>query len=441
MGVQKKELAEARRDQALGHVLDHGTVGCLREADRAGKAQVVVARAHPEHRGKEGTVLGGCLNPPRDLTAYHCIGEERQVVSVLLQCANRADHHTVAKPLDLCPVSLAKLHGGRFGKTWYNSSMIWPRPLCPGGTIGLCSPAGASPAGAVERGAEALRRRGYSVVIAPNATVQHPDCDYLAGTEAQRLSDLNGLIRDPQIDLILAARGGYGAGKLLEGIDYDAFRTDPKPLVGYSDITALNLALASRGVISFSGIMATAGDGFGEDNLDPFSEASFFQAVRQESFVFTQPGDAPLTVHRGENTLTGPLFPVCLSLLESLLATPYVPDFTGGLLLIEDVYEELYAVDRALNHLRLAGVLGKLSGILIGSFNGFKDQRDAVLLRGLPHLALEAAPEHVAVISGFVYGHIPRRFTLPVGAEVAIDSDSGQLTVMRPVPPLGTILP
>ena len=307
--------------------------------------------------------------------------------------------------------------------------MIWPRPLRPGGTIGLCSPAGASPAGAVERGAEALRRRGYSVVIAPNATAQHPDCDYLAGTEAQRLSDLNGLIRDPQIDLILAARGGYGAGKLLEGIDYDAFRAYPKPLVGYSDITALNLALASRGVISFSGIMATAGDGFGEDTLDPFSEASFFQAVAQENFVFTQPDDAPLTVHRGENTLAGPLFPVCLSLLESLLATPYVPDFMGALLLIEDVYEELYAVDRALNQLRLAGVLGKLAGILIGSFNGFKDERDAVLFRDVPRLALEAAPKHVAVVSGFVYGHIPRRYTLPVGAMATLDCGAGQLTI------------
>lgn len=228
--------------------------------------------------------------------------------------------------------------------------MLWPRPLRPGGTIGICSPAGVSPAAVLTRGAEALRARGFNVVVAPNADAKHPDCDYLAGTEAQRLDDLNALIRDPQIELILAARGGYGSGKLLDKIDYAALRANPKPLVGYSDITALNLALASQGVVSFSGIMATAGDGFGEDTLDPYSEASFFQAVMQTDTRFVQPAESPLVVHRGAPTLTGPLFPVCLSLLESLVATPYMPDMTGGLLLVEDVYEELYAVDRALNH-------------------------------------------------------------------------------------------
>jgi muramoyltetrapeptide carboxypeptidase len=307
--------------------------------------------------------------------------------------------------------------------------MIWPRPLRPGGTIGICSPAGVSSADAIQRGVEALRSRGYKVVVAPHAAAQHPHCDYLAGTEQQRLSDLNALIRDRDIDLILAARGGYGSGKLLEGIDYDAFRADPKPLVGYSDITALNLALASQGVISYSGIMATSGDGFGEDTLDPFSEASFFQAVRQESGLFTQPRNTPLVLHRGNNTQTGPLFPVCLSLLESLIATPYVPDMAGGLLVIEDVYEELYAVDRALNQLRLAGILDKLAGVLIGSFNGFNDERDPILAQGVPRLVLEAAPEHVAVSSGVVYGHIPCRFTLPMGAPATVDCAAGTIRV------------
>lgn len=312
--------------------------------------------------------------------------------------------------------------------------MLYPRPLRPGGTIGICSPAGASPEGVVERGAEALRARGFKVVVAPHANAQHPELSYLAGTEAQRADDLNGLIRDPEIDLILAARGGYGAGKLLDKLDYTAFCADPKPLVGYSDITALNLALASKGVVSYSGIMATAGDGFGEDTLDPFSEASFFQAVMQQETVFRQPSDAPLVVHRGATPLTGPLFPVCLSLLESLVATPFVPNMTGGLLLIEDVYEELYAVDRALNQLRLAGILDRLAGVLIGSFNGFKDERDEVLEKGVPRLALEAAPEQVAVVSGFVYGHIPRRFTLPMGAVATVDTMAGTLTLSGTIP-------
>ena len=311
------------------------------------------------------------------------------------------------------------------------SAYLWPRPLRPGGVIGICSPAGPSPDGAIERGVEALQRRGYQVIVAPHAKASHPECNYLAGTEAQRLADLNGLIRNPDIDCILAARGGYGAGKLLAGIDYETLRRDPKTLVGYSDITALNLALAAHGIISYSGIMATAGDGFGEETLDPFSEASFFQAVQQENFVFTQPGDAPLTVHRGGSMVSGRLVPVCLSLLESLASTPFVPDLTGALLLIEDVTEELYAVDRALNQLRLSGVLGKLSGVLIGSFNGWKDERDAILAKHVPRLALELAPGHVAILSGFVYGHIARRFTLPVGAATRVDTTAGTITILR----------
>ena len=279
----------------------------------------------------------------------------------------------------------------------------------------------------------ALERRGFRVVVAPHAEAQHPDYPYLAGTVQQRLSDLNGLLQDPGIDLILAARGGYGSAQLLDGIDYAALRNDPKPVVGYSDITALNLAFAAQaGVVSFSGIMATAGDGFGEESLDPFSEASFFSAVQTAGAarVFTQPNDAPLTLHQGSPQPEGRLFPVCLSLLESLASTRYIPELTGALLLIEDVSEELYAVDRALTQLRLSGVLARLSAVLIGSFNGWKDERDTLLERGLPPLVCSLVPEQVTVVSGVVYGHIPRRFTLPVGARAAVDVPAGTITTL-----------
>lgn len=313
------------------------------------------------------------------------------------------------------------------------SNLIWPRRLPAGGTIGICSPAGPSTKGAISRAVAALERRGYNVVVAHHAEAVHPDYPYLAGTTSQRLSDLNGLICNPEIDLILAARGGYGAGKLLGGIDYDALRADPKALVGYSDITALNLAIAAKaGVVSYSGIMATAGDGFGEDTLDPFSEASFFYAVAGEiaPLVFQQPDDAPLVLHRGPNRIAGPLYPVCLSLLESLASTAYVPSLRGAILLVEDVYEELYAVDRALNQLRLSGVLSQVAAVLIGSFNGFKDERDAALAVGVPKLALDMTSA-AAVVSGVVYGHIPRRFTLPVGALAEVDVASRMITVQR----------
>lgn len=303
---------------------------------------------------------------------------------------------------------------------------LLPRPLPPGGTIGLVSPAGPSSAESIECAVQALSVRGYRVVVgghaAENAETQ--GSPYLAGSDDHRADDLNRFLLDPSIDLILCARGGYGSARLFDKIvSVEEIRRDPKPVVGYSDITALSLFLAAQaGVASFSGIMATAGDGFGQDTLDPFSEASFWQAVGADGFQSTYlPPDsnAPWTIHRppmeGGDTVHGPVFPVYLSLLTSLVGTPYVPDMDGAILVIEDVHEELYAVDRMLLQLRYAGVLAKLSAVLIGSFNGTDEDEDAKLRVGVPKLVLENTPPSVVVASGIAYGHIPCRLTLPVG--------------------------
>ncbi len=302
---------------------------------------------------------------------------------------------------------------------------LLPRPLPYGGTIGIVSPAGSPSRVDLDRAVTVLTGRGYRVVVGEHAanSAAGGGFPYLAGTDADRAADLNAALSDPAIDLVLCARGGYGCARLLDLLDYDAVRRDPKPIVGYSDITALSLALAARaGVASFSGIMATAGDGFGENTLDPFSEASFWQAVGANGFrsAYTAPeGVVPWTTHRapasGANIMAGTVFPVCLSLLVSLVGTPYLPDLTGAILLIEDVHEELYAVDRMLTQLRQAGLLAALSAVLIGSFTGTTDKELVLLQAGVPRLVLDATPRSVAVASGIAYGHIPRRLTLPVG--------------------------
>jgi muramoyltetrapeptide carboxypeptidase len=310
--------------------------------------------------------------------------------------------------------------------------MLWPRALPAGGTIGICSPAGPSPQERLSRAVASLEARGYRVVVAPNTLKRLETRDYLAGTVAERLTDLNGLIHDERIDLILAARGGYGCAQLLDGIDWAALRERRTGIVGYSDVTALSLgAAAQAGMVSYSGIMATAGDAFGEDTLDPWSAQSFFEAVGGQETLSRPESDPPWTVHRGPATITGRLFPACLTLIETLLGTPYMPDLTGAILLIEDVEERLYAIDRSLTQLRLAGILEKLTGLLIGSFNGVSPEHDALLAAEVPKLALELAPAHVPVASGVAYGHIPHRFTLPVGAPVEIDLTAGTFTFSR----------
>ena len=308
--------------------------------------------------------------------------------------------------------------------------LLLPRPLLPGGTIGLVSPAGPSSTAAIESAVQALTERGYRVVVGEHAANKAEEYSYLAGTDQHRAEDLNRFLLDPAIDLILCARGGYGSARLLEQLaSREEIRRHPKAVVGYSDITALSLFLAAHaGIVSFSGIMATAGHGFGEDTLDSYSEASFWQAVGTEGFCstyFAPEDSAPWTIHRppaeGGNTLKGPVFPVCLSLLTSLIGTPYLPDLTGAILVIEDVHEELYSVDRMLLQLRYAGILANLSAVLIGSFNGMDTEEDARLAIGIPRLVLENTPCSVTVASGIAYGHIARRLTLPVGAVGIVD--------------------
>ena len=322
----------------------------------------------------------------------------------------------------------------------------WPRLLPKGGTIGICSPAGPSSQAALDAAANALQARGYRVVIAPNAHLQNDGIDraYLAGSDDSRTSDLNGFFADPDIDLILCARGGYGSAKLLNKLNWAAFSGDPKPLVGYSDITALSLGLlAQTNTVSFSGIMATSGHAFGEDTLHKESEVSFWQTVGNDAAsepfprVLVNPKEnAPWRVWRtpasGTDTVSGPLIPVCLSLLISLLGTPYVPDFSGALLVIEDVHEDLYALDRALTQLRLAGILDNLAGVLIGSFNGTPEQ-DALLINAVPRLVLDMTPATVAVASGIAYGHIPCRLTLPVGATATANFTQSAFTLDGPI--------
>lgn len=306
-------------------------------------------------------------------------------------------------------------------------SARWPRPLPPGGTIGICSPAGPPPDGALERARRRLEARGYRVVLAPRAGAAHAAYPYLAGTADERAADLQALLADPSIDLVLCARGGYGSMHLLDRIDYEAVRRDPKPVVGYSDISALTLALWARAdVVSFSGPMATGRDGFSEETMDPDSTAGFFAAVSSPArplVLPSLPGDPPWIRHRGGGLVQGPVVPVCLSLLETLMGTPYQPDLTGAILVIEDTHEAVYAVDRSLTQLRLAGLLDRLTALLIGSFNGTDE--DEALAAAVPQLAREMTPSHVAVASGVAYGHQRRRLTLPVGARATVDLDAG----------------
>lgn len=313
----------------------------------------------------------------------------------------------------------------------------WPRALPTGSTIGICSPAGPSKPGSIAIAADALRARGYEVVIAPNAEAIHSDFPYLAGDIDARVSDLNGLLQDPNIDAIVAARGGYGSAQLLPYLDYTSILRDPKPLVGYSDITSLNLGiLAQTGIVSFSGIMCTAGDGFGQATLDAFSAQSFFDAIGS---LADTGGDGTLPTPDGTqlgvvgaranpSTITGRLIPVCMSLLVEAIGTPYIPDLMGAILVLEDIGEDVYSIDRMFNHLKLAGILDRVNAVVLGSFNTDDDSKNAELSEKVPLVADMLVAKHIPIYTRYPYGHIPRRLTLPVGPLATMDTATGAVS-------------
>ena len=308
-------------------------------------------------------------------------------------------------------------------------AILRPRALRRGDVIGLVAPAGAlwRPE-RVEGCVRYLEGRGYRVEVAAHA-LGHDGA--FAGSDEQRLSDLNGMLRDPRIRAVMALRGGYGTPRLLDRIDYAAVRRDPKIVVGYSDITALQLALWRKtGLVSFSGPLGAVEFASAPD---PVTEESFWRLVtsrRTQGRLPLPEGEALQTRQTGLGE--GPLLGGCLSLVAALLGTPFSPDYRGAVLALEDVHEQFHRVDRMMTQLRLAGVLGRAQGLLLGRFTHTTAADPAH-----PFHDLEAVWRSVLegvkapILEGFPYGHVPRKVTLPWGIPVRVDGQRQTVTLLE----------
>ena len=303
--------------------------------------------------------------------------------------------------------------------------LLKPRALRRGDLIGLVAPAGAIwDLERTNRAVRYLEGLGYRVEVGAHAGGQH---GAFAGTDDERVGDLNQFLRDPRIRGVFALRGGYGTMRLLEAVDYRAARRDPKVVVGYSDITALQLALYRRiGLVSFSGPLSAVEFATGPD---PYTEEHFWRLVtscRKPGRLRLPPGGVVISSFGGK--AKGPLLGGCLSLVVALLGTRYSPSYRGSILFLEDVHEQLHRLDRMLIQLRLAGILGAASGILLGQFT---DLVAADPVR--PHASLASIFESVFAgstiprVSEFPYGHLPCKATLPIGLPAFMDADRGLL--------------
>lgn len=315
----------------------------------------------------------------------------------------------------------------------------WLRPpaLRPGDMIAVVAPASAlQNAGVVDASRTALEAAGFRVKLDPGLTSRrHHD---FAGTDAERVTELNAALRDPEVRGVFAARGGYGLTRILDQIDYEALRRDPKVVVGYSDLTALHLACARHArVITFHAPMA--GSWLAPAGQEPtFAARSFRDMVLAPvtAFPWQVPLPAGAALERvGGGRAEGRLCGGNLSLVCATLGTPYALEPAGAILFLEDVNEKPYRVDRMLSQLQLAGVLDQVAGIVAGRFTAGDDVAADVareeeaqigdILR--EYLGRSGKPAVLA----FPVGHVADNATLPHGARVRLDADAGTLEILE----------
>lgn len=306
----------------------------------------------------------------------------------------------------------------------------WPRPLRPGETIAVVAPAGPVRLEDLSRGLRYLRRRGYRLKL--GAAVRGR-WHYLSGHDDERLADLHRAYADHDVQAVWCARGGYGTMRLLARLDYGLIDRRGIPLIGYSDITALQLAILTQtGLRSYSGPMVGTVHGFGAvGGVDPLTEASVWEWVggARHGRLAGDGLDGLRVVQSG--AARGPLIGGNLSLLAALVGTPYLPDLDGAVLVLEDIGETPYRVDRMLSQLALAGVFERVAGVVLGDFATCFPPATEEPGPPVEELVAErlARPD-VPLVSGLAYGHIDRRVTLPLGATVVVDTAVGRIVVV-----------
>jgi muramoyltetrapeptide carboxypeptidase len=310
--------------------------------------------------------------------------------------------------------------------------LIKPPRLQPGQTIGLVAPSGAVPERLpLEIAHDTLTALGFKVKESPQLRARR---GHFAGTDEQRAAGLNAMFADPDVQGVLAITGGSGANRILPLLDYAQLRRTPKFVGGFSDITALLHAVHSQtGLVTYH---CPAG-------VSEWNEFSWrhFRGVAMEGTPVLMRNEADkgsLPAPREDRTQTirpglarGPLLGGNLAVLSSLCGSPYLRSFDGAILFLEEINEYIYRVDRMLSTLKLSGVLDRVAGVMIGAFTNCKPGE------GFWTLTLDEVFEDyfgglgVPVYRGASFGHIKRKFTLPLGVQAEIDANAGTVRLLE----------
>ncbi len=302
------------------------------------------------------------------------------------------------------------------------------KPVKFNGTVGVIAPAFPAETQKIKKGIRYLKQKGFNVVEGRSLTAQHM---YFSGSDELRKEDIEQFFADPTIDMIMAVRGGWGTLRLLDQIDYDVIQKNPKPFVGYSDITTLQLAFFKMADLpTFSGPMVAVEMAAG---IDTFTEKHFWgQIFNTESwYVFDFSSEQVQTWVAG--TVTGRLLGGCLSMVAHQLGTPFMPDFHGAVLFLEDVGEAPYKIDRYLAQLKQAGIFQQITGLILGQFLDCQEENEDRRFVSVEEVLRDYfANSPFPVIYNFPYGHGMRKFTMPIGVQVELNLEEKKIKMQNP---------
>lgn len=310
------------------------------------------------------------------------------------------------------------------------SSIIKPKALKKGSTIAITAPAGGSSISDIQSGIDFFQSMGIKVVIG-NTVKTGNFFGYLSAPDKTRANEFMDFVKDPSIDGIICARGGYGVMRMLPYLDFDVIRDNPKIIMGFSDITALATAIFNNsGLVNFHGPVASST--FNKFTIDSLKKSIFLSAENPFEYL---PYIEPSSIVLAKGTAEGRLVGGNLSMLVATMGTPYELNTKGSILFIEEILEEPYRVDRMITQLLLGGKLDDCNGIIMGHFTKCEATSKSASFKAQFSLreVLEDRFQHlsVPVLYGFPFGHILEKLTIPFGIKARISTDEKSLTLLE----------
>lgn len=302
-------------------------------------------------------------------------------------------------------------------------SPIKPKKLPKHATIGLIAPASPIYNSTIFNSMmDSLNKLGYNIVLGNHVKDRN---GYLAGKDEDRASDLHDMFKNDKIDGIICVRGGYGSNRILDLIDFDIIKENPKPFIGFSDITSLHLAIYEKtGLITFHGPVGKSE--WNAFTLDSWN--SILHHAQSPTYYIPKGEDDLFTI--GSGISKGKLLGGNLTVLTSLLGSNYLPAFDGAILFLEDIGEDVYRVDRMLSQLALNGILSTLNGFVFGKCTNCEMSTNSLTLNEVLHHYIK--PLNIPAFYGAMISHEEQNVTIPIGIRASIDADNRTITILEP---------